>query len=773
MADHCSKCKTDGHRPNACKSEDWFPWEQQECDVCFQTTDPPHEALNCKKRNPDAPICDNKKQGCGHLATKGSGGQGPARSAGNHNAAASSSRAPTTPSGSANRPLTSNLRPFSNNTAASGSRRSPPPVARTILKPVITKLDPFSTSQAVKSETVVANFFKVNIEKDVGIRKYRSVLGKWGAGSTERSIRKRKAKKAVIEDILRNSPPNAKVWVTDYASHIISVGKLFSNFVDDVDVAWSVVHQVPDRAGIMAQIDSTIFYEAQLDVAKLKKHISQDKERGVNYLPGEDIRILNMLSWKQIYDTKSPIGGAIATVDKKFYPLHLRTSRLTLGGQEAAILRKGYFSSMRPANGTLALNVNASATPFYPPTILDTYIRLRGTMPLPSASLARELKRLRIIFSGDNPQKIRAIKDFSSRSSSNLRFPVKGVDCSSAAVVYDPNDGANGSERRAAMCRNLSNAKNTWRNTDFRKTIVLVGLSDKDASIYSDVKWWSDCIAGIRTLCFSPASGEKGSKNNRNFFGNIALKFNYRLRGINHRLSDKHKLPLKGTTMIVGADVTHPGKCPDDTCPSMAGVVATHDADAMTYTASARLQAKDTEVTAACRQAAGPNGNLPQITLVIVAKNHHARFYTTEDNNLSYNPRSGLVIDNDVLYPKQFNFYLQAHDSHWARRETHTMSSSKTKVDTTPPTSYRILQTNKICFMGSRALKGLSVVTPAKYADVLCERLRRYMRLALESGAFTGNSLDGYRQNPDIWNAPSANRTNPWHPNLDEVMFYL
>jgi hypothetical protein len=48
--------------------------------------------------------------------------------------------------------------------------------------------------------------------------------------------------------------------------------------------------------------------------------------------------------------------------------------------------------------------------------------------------------------------------------------------------------------------------------------------------------------------------------------------------------------------MVVGADVTHPGKTLDDGCPSMAGVVATYDSRAIQYLASARLQPKNTEV---------------------------------------------------------------------------------------------------------------------------------------------------------------------------------
>jgi hypothetical protein len=53
--------------------------------------------------------------------------------------------------------------------------------------------------------------------------------------------------------------------------------------------------------------------------------------------------------------------------------------------------------------------------------------------------------------------------------------------------------------------------------------------------------------------------------------------------------------------MVVGADVTHPGRTLDAKCPSMAGVVATYDEHAMQYLASARLQPKNTEVRSGLR----------------------------------------------------------------------------------------------------------------------------------------------------------------------------
>jgi len=75
------------------------------------------------------------------------------------------------------------------------------------------------------------------------------------------------------------------------------------------------------------------------------------------------------------------------------------------------------------------------------------------------------------------------------------------------------------------------------------------------------------------------------------------MKVNFKLGGINlgPNLKDWEST-LGGRTMIVGADVTHPGKG-DRSCPSLAGVVATCDQQAIHYLASARLQPNNTEVS--------------------------------------------------------------------------------------------------------------------------------------------------------------------------------
>lgn len=80
--------------------------------------------------------------------------------------------------------------------------------------------------------------------------------------------------------------------------------------------------------------------------------------------------------------------------------------------------------------------------------------------------------------------------------------------------------------------------------------------------------------------------------------------------------------------------------------------------------------------------------------------------------------------------------------------------------------------------MGSRATQGLSVCTPARYAGILCTRLRCYMRLALEPESKDPNlpeerEVMTYNHHVNLWNAPKDQKTNPWALQLNDIMFYL
>ena len=53
----------------------------------------------------------------------------------------------------------------------------------------------------------------------------------------------------------------------------------------------------------------------------------------------------------------------------------------------------------------------------------------------------------------------------------------------------------------------------------------------------------------------------------------------------------------------------------------------------------------------------------PTITLIIVGKRHHVRFFPRNDNegDRSGNCPAGTVVDSGVVNPVEFDFYLQSH----------------------------------------------------------------------------------------------------------------
>lgn len=110
----------------------------------------------------------------------------------------------------------------------------------------------------------------------------------------------------------------------------------------------------------------------------------------------------------------------------------------------------------------------------------------------------------------------------------------------------------------------------------------------------------------------------------------------------------------------------------------------------------------------------------PKLTIVICGKRHHTRFYPTESiyGDKNGNPKPGTVVDRGITAIYDFDFYLQAHAG---------------IQGTTRPTHYYVLHdeigftadslqklTNDICYMFGRATKGVSLASPAYYADLAC-----------------------------------------------------
>ncbi|KAG5636873.1 hypothetical protein H0H81_006534 [Sphagnurus paluster] len=167
----------------------------------------------------------------------------------------------------------------------------------------------------------------------------------------------------------------------------------------------------------------------------------------------------------------------------------------------------------------------------------------------------------------------------------------------------------------------------------------------------------------------------------------------------------------------------------------------------------------------------------PKLTIVICGKRHHTRFYPTEPQNGDQlgNPKAGTVVDRGVTDVYHFDFFLQAHGG---------------LQGTTKPTHYYVVHdeigftadqlqglTNAVSYMFARATKAVSLVSPAYYADLACERGRCYLHRLLQ-GVDAGGTASGRSGASGAEEQVMREATNMWHNGvagtaLKDTMFYL
>ena len=217
--------------------------------------------------------------------------------------------------------------------------------------------------------------------------------------------------------------------------------------------------------------------------------------------------------------------------------------------------------------------------------------------------------------------------------------------------------------------------------------ILLVVLPNDNAQLYNKVKKLGDVKYGIQTVCVV-GEGKKfyntdvdGAERPRSisYNANVALKVNIKNGGTNHVLIDNQLgFISKGKTMMVGIDVTHPSPGSGVSAPSVAAMVASSDKNLAQWPAEirvnpARQEKVDTlssmlqehlmywyrkheeypeklliyrdgvsegqyqmvldeelpQLRAACKSVYGQK-ETPCITLIVVGKRHHTRFYQTD-----------------------------------------------------------------------------------------------------------------------------------------------
>ncbi|KAL5530679.1 hypothetical protein ACEPAF_6937 [Sanghuangporus sanghuang] len=156
--------------------------------------------------------------------------------------------------------------------------------------------------------------------------------------------------------------------------------------------------------------------------------------------------------------------------------------------------------------------------------------------------------------------------------------------------------------------------------------------------------------------------------------------------------------------------------------------------------------------TAAC-QRLGINP-LPKITVVVVGKRHHVRFFPLspqDGDRKTGNCPPGTVVDTDVTHPTEFDFYLQSHGG---------------LLGTSRPAHYNVLLDENnftpdgiqqlsyaLCHVYARSTRSVSIPAPVYYADIVCARAKNHFdpKFKEESETYTSDetavkSLEEYKE---------------------------
>jgi len=344
--------------------------------------------------------------------------------------------------------------------------------------------------------------------------------------------------------------------------------------------------------------------------------------------------------------------------------------------------------------------------------------------------------------------------------------------------------------------------------------ILLIILRDQNPWLYSRIKYYGDVKYGVHTV---NSIGSKFTKqqNQGMLWGNLALKFNIKGGGVNHRIDAANLKPFDARTIIFGIDVTHPSPTSSDDAPSIAGVVANRDELLAQWPASIRIQKRRQEMVdgltemvlerfklwksantdkglpdkvfvyrdgvsegqydavvahemSAFRKAFdtiyGTKVKHPKLAFFIVGKRHHIRAYATNERDMDRtgNLKPGTVIDRGITHPTRNDFYLQAHA---VLQGTGRSAHYDTLRDEVHFTADQLQEfTNALSCLFNRATKAVSVVPPAYYADLVCERARAYLHSTLQE-ARTSNSK--------AFDRTTAEWTSGVHEKLKDSTFYI
>ncbi|QRV72426.1 protein argonaute 3 [Ceratobasidium sp. AG-Ba] len=315
-----------------------------------------------------------------------------------------------------------------------------------------------------------------------------------------------------------------------------------------------------------------------------------------------------------------------------------------------------------------------------------------------------------------------------------------------------------------------------FRVTGKPPSLIVVVIPDNSAELYQAIKHFGDVKRGVATQCLRSFKC-KGA--DQQYYANVCLKVNAKLGGVNCTLDPQAQRFLSDAAnpvMIIGADVQHPAPGAHDR-PSFVAVVGSLDSTATQYSAVSQAQETRVELIAdlenpvyeligrhawwkkeqekkknvypkrivyyrdgvsegqfeqvlreelkAIQSACARHNIHPTVTVVVVGKRHHVRFFPTHGQaDRSGNCPAGTVVDDVVGHPTEFDFYLQSHGGLLGTSRSAHYNVLYDENSFTPDSLQAL--SFSLCHVYARATRSVSIPAPVYYADIVCERSKNH-----------------------------------------------
>jgi eukaryotic translation initiation factor 2C len=117
----------------------------------------------------------------------------------------------------------------------------------------------------------------------------------------------------------------------------------------------------------------------------------------------------------------------------------------------------------------------------------------------------------------------------------------------------------------------------------------------------------------------------------------------------------------------------------------------------------------------------------PKVAFICVQKRHQTRFYPNinEEHNQG-NIMPGTVVDNDIVHPTQFNFYLASHSAIQGTTRAPHYFVLKNEIDILNADDVEAI-TNVLCHSYVRATRAVSYPAPTYYSHWLAKGAAAYL----------------------------------------------